>query len=582
MSNWNLSLIYEDINAWEADFNRIDELVSQIEKFNGKLNTKEGLLEFLAVEEELDKLISKLFTYAHMKHDLNQRDNLAASYYARIYSKYSQSMARISFTSPQILANGYENVENWIKDKSEYKYNLERLFRNQKHILDEKSEGLMANYSEALSGFTKLYDSLAVVDNRSVKVTLSDGNEYEINASNYRSYLGKLQNQDDRRIVFEAVFKFYDDHKTTFAGIYKGIMNTENVSVINRGYKNILESHLYNNNISESVFHSLINTARYNCEPLKEYINLRKKYFNLETYHTYDRFLNLKESNIKLDYEAAKNLFFEAAKTLGDDFYNHATKVLESGRVSVYPADGKQTGAYSTGVYGVGPFILLNHNDTLDDAFTLAHEAGHSIHTMYSAENQPYQTSNYVIFVAEVASTFNEQLLLDHLLETIDDPNEKIVLLQQAIDGLIGTFYRQALFANFEYEAHKLVEEHKVVDSESLSKIMVDLYKDYYDIDLKCEPYKDKVWAYIPHLFHSPFYVYQYATSFSASLAIYNKVKNKEENAFENYIKLLSAGGSDYPIEIIKLAGVDLSTEEPFKAVVNRLDELVKMLKELL
>ena len=580
--NWDLSLIYKDVDAWESDFNKIDEVVLQIASFNGKLNTKEGLLAFLEKEEELDKLISKLFTYAHMKHDLNQRDNVAASYYARIYSKYSQSMAKVSFTSPQILANGYETVKEWIKDNKEYHYNLEKLFRSQKYILDEKSEALMANYGEAVSGFTKLYDSLAVVDNRSVKVLLSDNKEYDINASNYRSYLGKLENQDDRRKVFEAVFKFYDDHKTTFAGIYKGIMNTELVGVKNRGYKNILESHLYRNNISESVFHSLINTARYNCEPLKEYINLRKKYFNLDTYHTYDRFLDLKKSNIQLDYEAAKNLFFDAAKTLGEDFYNHATKVLESGRVSVYPQDGKQTGAYSTGVYGVGPFILLNHNNTLDDAFTLAHEAGHSIHTMYSSENQPFQTHHYVIFVAEVASTFNEQLLLDHLLTTIDDPNEKIVLLQQAIDGLIGTFYRQALFANFEYEAHKLVEENKVVDSSSLSKIMVDLYKDYYDIDLNDEPYKDKVWAYIPHLFHTPFYVYQYATSFSASLAIYNKVKNKEENAFENYIKLLSAGGSDYPIEIIKLAGVDLSTEEPFKAVVARLEELVNKLKELL
>lgn len=580
--NWNLSLIYEDINKWEADFNKIDELVAQIEKFNGKLNTKEGLLEFLTIEEEFDKLISKLFTYAHMKHDLNQRDNEGASYYARIYSKYSQSMAKVSFTSPQILANGYETVKEWIKDKKEFHYNLERLFRNQKHILDEKSEKLMANYGETISSISKLYDSLSVVDNRSVKVTLSDGKEYDINASNYRSYLGKLENQDDRRLVFEAVFKFYDDHKATFAGIYNGIMNSEKVSVKNRGYKNILESHLYNNNISEDVFHSLINTARYNCKPLKEYIRLRKDYFNLDTYHTYDRFLDFKKSDIKLDYEASKQLFFDAAKSLGDDFYNHATKVLESGRVSVYPADGKRTGAYSTGVYGVGPFILLNHTNTLDDAFTLAHEAGHSMHTMYSSENQPYQTHSYVIFVAEVASTFNEQLLLDHLLKTMTDPNEKIVVLQQAIDGLIGTFYRQALFANYEYEAHKLVEENKVVNSDSLSNIMIDLYKDYYDIDLKDEPYKDKVWAYIPHLFRTPFYVYQYATSFSASLAIYNKVKNKEENAFENYIKLLSAGGSDYPIEIIKLAGVDLSTEEPFKAVVNRLDELVKMLKELL
>lgn len=582
MNNWNLELLYKDINEWEADFAKMDFYIDSIAALNGKLNTKDGILKYLELDEELDKLVDKVYHYAAMKHDLNQKDQESSVYYARVYSKFSELGQKTAFVSPQILANGYEVCKSWLVDRPDMGYRFEQLFRTQKYVLDEKSEGIMANYRQATSGYNKLYDSLAVVDNRNVKVTLSDGKEYEISNANYRAYLGELSDPEDRRLVFEAIFKFYDEHKTTFAGIYNGIMQSELTSVKNRGYENILESHLYHNNIDPKVFHSLISTARGNCEPLKKYIKLRQKYFNLETYHTYDRFLDFKKSNLKFEYEEAKNIFFEAAKSLGEDFYNHACKVLEDGRVSVYPADGKQTGAYSTGVYGVGPFILLNHTNTLDDAFTVAHEAGHSMHTMYSEENQPFSNKNYVIFVAEVASTFNEQLLLDHLLAKVDNKDDKVVILAQAIDGLIGTFYRQTLFANYEYEAHKLVEEGKVVDAQSLSKIMVDLYKDYYDIDLNNEPYKDKVWAYIPHFFHSPFYVYQYATSFSASLAIYDRVKNKVEGAYEGYLEMLKAGGSDYPINIIKKAGVDLSTEEPFKAVVKRLAELVDMLEELI
>ena len=518
----------------------------------------------------------------HLTRNKSETITHKSVYYARIYAKFQEYGQKTAFVNPQILANGYDVCMGWLEDRKDMTYRFEQLFRTQRFVLDENKEAIMANYQPATSQFNKLYDSLAVVDNRNVSVTLSDGKEYEISNANFRAYLGELENQEDRRKVFEAVFKFYDDHKTTFAGIYNGIMQSELASVKNRGYENILESHLYHNNIDPKVFHSLISTARENSEPLKKYIKLRQKYFNLDTYHTYDRFLDFKKSNLKFEYEEAKSIFFEAAKTLGEDFYNHACKVLEDGRVSVYPANGKQTGAYSTGVYGVGPFILLNHTNTLDDAFTVAHEAGHSMHTMYSEESQPFANKNYVIFVAEVASTFNEQLLLDHLLKRVDSKDDKIVILAQAIDGLIGTFYRQTLFANYEDLAHKLVENGIPVTCEALQHIMEELYFKYYVIDLNNEPYKDKVWAYIPHFFHSPFYVYQYATSFSASLAIYDNVKNNVEGAYEGYLEMLKAGGSDYPINIIKKAQVDLSTEEPFKAVVKRLSYLVDMLEELI
>ncbi|MDE7095402.1 MAG: oligoendopeptidase F family protein, partial [Anaeroplasmataceae bacterium] len=462
-----------------------------------------------------------------------------------------------------------------------YQYSCDKLFRSKDFYLDAKSEGLMANYGEALGGFNRLYDKLAVSDREGVEVTLSTGEVLSLNESNFQYYLGILPNQEDRRIVFEAIYTFYEHHKNTFAGIYDGIMQSEFADVKNRGYASILESHLYHNAIPKEVFLSLIDTARTHNAPLKEYYALRKKYFKLDTLHTYDRFLNFAESNEVYTYDTAKEMVLDACKALGEDYYEHACKALEEGRVSVYTKDGKRTGAYSTGLYKEGTFILLNHNDNLDSAFTVAHEAGHSIHSLYANEHQDEVNANYTIFVAEIASTFNEQLFLDYVMQHSHNKNEKIVVLQQANDNIVSTFYRQTLFANYEYLAHKMVEDRKPITAEALSGIMTDLYKDYYGIDLDKEPLKNNVWAYIPHFFHTPFYVYQYATSFAASLAIYEEIK-KNPKSLDNYLSMLSMGGSTYPVDIVKTAGVDLTKTDAFLAVVNRLEELTKELKKLL
>lgn len=581
---WNLSLIYETEEAWESDFKLVDEDIKNIESTKGRLNTLEGIRKYLKYDNESSKRISRLYVYASMKHDLNQKDVANTERYSRIYSKYNELITRTAWVSPELLSVGEEKLLDFCKndDLKNYRFMVNKLFRMNKYIKNEEIEGIMANYNEATGVFNDLYEKLTVVDNTSVDVTISTGEVLKINASNYRFYLATLLNQEDRRVVFEAVFKFYDSHKATIAGIYNGIMQTEKAEVKNRGYESILDSRLYYNAIDKNVFLSLIDTAKNNNQALKKYIELRKKYFNLDTYHTYDRFLSFKESNTKYSYLECKNMVLDACKSLGDDFYNKACKVLEDGRVSVEIKDGKRTGAYSTSTYQDGAFILLNHNEQIDDAFTIAHEAGHSIHTLYSNENQPYETSDYVIFVAEIASTFNEQLFLDYMINKTTDNNEKIVLLQQAIDGLIGTFYRQTLFADYEYQAHSLVENNIPVTDEALSNIMTDLYMQYYGIDLNNELYKNKVWAYIPHFFGTPFYVYQYATSFSASLAIYQRVKNNVSGAFDAYINLLKSGGSDYPVELVKRAGVDLTKKDAFMAVVDRLSELVDKLEESL
>ncbi len=400
-----------------------------------------------------------------------------------------------------------------------------------------------------------------------------------ITSGNYRSYLADLESPEDRKLVFEVIFSQYKDHKNAYAQIYNTILQSDIARMKNRKYSSSLESYLFNNNIPLDVYHNLVAVATENTEPIKRYYELRKEYLGLEKHHTYDRFMPLETSKSKFTYKEAKDLFFKSIAHLSTDFQNKAHTALEDGYIDVYEKEGKQTGAYSWGATNEHPFILLNYDDTLNSVFTTAHEAGHSMHSLYSAETQPVATQNYTIFVAEIASTFNEHNLLDYFIKNAKATKEdKIQLLQQSIDDILGTFYRQTLFASYELKAHELAEQGTPITHETLSKIMIDLYKQFYDIEITEENGKEFVWAYIPHLFYTPFYVYQYATSFAASLKLYELVK-EDPNNIEKHINLLKSGGNDYPVFQVQKAGVDLTTKEPFKAVVNRLNSLINELE---
>ena len=581
--NWNLKLIYESLEEFDKDFNSLDLIVNELVSLKGKLNEEKNFKRYFELYKELNLKIEDLYVYAHLGHDQNQKEIDRTRLLAKIADAYAKGMTKLSFAEPEFLSMGLDLIKKYLKGGLEsLTFYFEDLFRKQEHVLSGKEEAMISNYNDAGSVYNDLYDKLTIVDCKDKEVTLSTGEKITVSVSNFTHYLSILDNPEDRTLVFEAVYEHLYNHKATLSAVYNGIMKMEYANATERGYKSCLEAKLDRENIPLDVYKSLMEAARENTAPLKRYYALRKKYFKLDQIRTYDRFLKFRQSNKNYSYAKAKELVLDSLEFMGEDFKKRAEFCLSDGRVDVEIKDGKRNGAYSSSTYNKGPFILLNHNGSLSDAFTIAHECGHSIHTTYANDNQDVFNAGYSIFVAEVASTFNEARFLDYLMEKTDDKNEKIVLLQQAIDNICSTFYRQTLFATYEYEAHKLLEEAKPIDEEALGNIMKELYMDYYGIDLNNERYKEMVFAYIPHFYHTPFYVFQYATSFSASQAIYLDVKNKKEGAFDKYINLLKAGGSNYPVELLKAAGCDLTTKEPFLKVVSRFNELLDKLEELL
>ncbi|MCH3908839.1 MAG: oligoendopeptidase F [Bacilli bacterium] len=586
-TSWDLSHIYPDESAFSKDLSHFkDDIIPSMASYEGKLGEEKSLAEFLGLEKELSMTLSRLYMYAASISDLDKKDVKAGERLSKVELAANDGMSKISFADPEILQLGEEKVKAFFKSRpelSEFDFGYAKLFRSQKHVLSGDKEKLLSYYSPLLDEGSKMYSLLSVADYVPKKVTLYNGETKEVNMSNWISLIQASEKPEDRAKIFETLYSYYDAHKNAYGEIYNAVLNSELSEMKSRGYSSILQEHLFNNKIPESVFLSLIKEAKEGSAPLKKYYEVRRKYLGLEKHRSYDRFIQLAKSDKKYTYDEARELFFSSIKDFPEDFQKKAHEVSSEGYVDVYPHPGKRTGAYSNGGEGIHPYILLNFEGELEDCFTLAHESGHSIHTLYSEESQPIMKQDYTIFVAEIASTFNEHNLLDYLLNSGKlSKNEQIALLQKAIDQICSTFYRQTLFADYEYQISLLAEKGEAINYEVLSKTMVSLYKDYYGIDISEEKVKPLVWAYIPHLYYTPFYVYQYATSFTASMIIYEKVKNKEPQAFENYIKLLRSGGSDFPIEEVKAAGVDLTDEKSFASVTKRMSELVDKLETLL
>lgn len=584
---WDLTLLYESEEDFKQDLNLVkDSYIPKLNSYEGKLSDENSLKEFLSLQREVSPILNKVAMFASMRSDLNKKDVKNATALQEVEYVFSLLNENLSFSEPELLNIGKDKIDSFLKnnsDFSDFDYYFDKLFNGAKYVLGNKEEKLLSYFSQLEGEGSTLYSQLSVADYLPKKVKLNSGEEIEVNLSNWTSIIPSLDDEEDRSKVFESLYSYYQEHKNIYGEIYNTVLQAEVSEVKARGYSSILQSHLFRNKISEDVFHNLIDVASNNNSGLKKYLNLKKEYLHLSKYHTYDRFLKLAKSEKKYTYQEAKDIFFKSIEKFPTDFKDKAVEVTKDGYVDVYHSLGKRTGAYSSGGENIHPFILLNFNGELEDVFTLAHEAGHSIHTLYSEEAQPVMKQDYTIFVAEIASTFNEHNLLDYLMKSGTlSRNDKITLLEKAIDEIMATFYRQTLFGHYEYNISLLASEGKPINHEVLSNEMVKLYKQYYGIDLEEEKVKKYVWAYIPHLFYTPFYVYQYATSFTASMLIYQNVKNNVEGAFDNYIKMLKSGGSTYPIEEVKLAGVDLTKKEAFLSVTSYMDELVDQLEKLL
>lgn len=586
---WNLEEYYPSWEVWDRELAQTRELMKKVPEYKGKIKySSEKFTEMIQLEEKIGRTIEKLYIYPYMLKDINSKDETASVKLQEIMSILTEYSVATSWMTPEILEIPQETMEKWIEKNpvlKEHKFSLMEIYRLQGHVLDEGKEKLLSYYGQYMGAPDDIYGELSISDMKWNEVELSDGYKGPVTNGIYSKVLATNRNQEDRKKAFEALYGSYDTNKNTYAAIYRSLLQRDAASSKARNYKSTLDKALEPKNVPSEVFETLLKSAIDNNAPLQRYVKLRQKALGLEGYHYYDNSINIVDYNKEFSYDTAREMVLNSVAPLGQDYSEKMNKALSEGWIDVYETENKRSGAYSIGIYDVHPYMLLNYQSTMDDVFTLAHELGHTMHTILSNENQPYASSNYTIFVAEVASTFNERLMLDYMIKNSEDPKEKIALLEQALGNIVGTFYIQTLFANYEYQAHKLVEEGKAVTPDVLSGIMDNLFKQYFGETLTMDELQKIVWARIPHFYNSPYYVYQYATSFASSANLYDRITNEKYGMEERgaatsaYLELLKSGGNDHPMNQLKKAGVDLEKEESFHAVAKEFDRLLDQLE---
>ena len=584
---WNLSNIYEGWEAWDVAYKTLTEKINCYQKLKGTLsNGPESLLDALRYNDELDELSYRVWYYPALHFDEDQRDNDLNAKRQQVQILMARWQESASWFHPELLAVSFDTVQMWMREHKElakYRFYIESLYRQQEHVLDEAGERLMSLTSRLGEAPGDTYSALSTADICYPTVTLSHGEETVVSYGRYREILATCRERRDRMVAFEALHEVFKTNLNTYAALYSSVLQRDWFHAQARGYRTTLEAALHGNNIPPSVVENLITSTRASVDPLRRYHRLRKRSLELDNYHVFDFSIPLVETDETYPYSDAVEGVVESSWRLGEAYQDRVREAFRSRWIDVYENDGKRSGAYSAPVYGIHPYMLLNYNDTLDSAFTLAHEMGHSIHTLLAHESQPIRYAGYTIFVAEVPSTLAEALFLEYMLERTTDPKQRIVLLQHAIDNITGTFYSQVLFADYELQAHRLVEEGKAVTADVLTELYGGLLDHYYADALDTNELSRMTWARVPHFFNSPYYVYQYATCFASAAKLGTDILSSDmavrEAAVDAYFTLLKAGGSDYPMDLLRRAGVDLSQPETVQAVSHQLERLVSQLE---
>jgi oligoendopeptidase F len=587
---WNLTDIYSDWSIWDVARGELDRRIGDYAQLKGTLaQGPDRLLAAYRLNDDLGQLAYKVYFYPSLKYDEDQRDNDVNARRQQVQALMARWQQATSWFSPELLTIPIETVREWMAKTPElavYRFAIEEVYRQQEHVLDEHGERIMS-LSTRLSGApNEAYLALSTADAKFPEITLSTGEKVTMSYGQYRAVLATSRVQADRRQAFVAHYGTYETSLNTYATLYHGVCQRDWFHARTRDYPTTLDAALHGNNIPRSVVDNLIAATRAGVEPLRRYHRLRRRALKLEKYFPYDFSIPLVDWDRRYGYDDVLEPIVTSVGALGPDYQARMWRGFRERWIDVYENDGKRSGAYSAPVYGVHPYMLLNWADTLDDVFTLAHEMGHSMHTMLSHERQPFVYSDYTIFVAEVPSTLSEALLLEHLLARATDRDERIVLLQHAIDSITSTFYTQVLFADFELAAHVRVEQDDPVTADVLNDLYKERFDAYYGDSVDMEDLTPITWARIPHFFNTPYYVYQYATCFASAAKLAREITDgtpgEQADARHRYLELLAAGGSDHPMILLKTAGVDLSEPATIRTVVDQLDSLVTRLEELI
>lgn len=582
---WHLNDLYANETDWQADFDKLRAELPQISRFKGQLGASgRSLADCLKLRDQIGIVSSKLFAYARMHRDENTAEAKYQALTGKTESLLAEAGTATAFIEPEILALPDEKLAAFRKQEpglKEYSFFFDNLARQKKHVLSPAEEEILSRSTEATNGPENIFNMLAHADMRFPDITDENGNKVQLSEGRYRSYIMSPV-RSVREESFKTLFGTYNQYRNTFAATLNGNVKKNIFYAKTRKYNSVLESSLEGDNVPLAVYDNLIATVHDNLGPLHRYVALKKKALQLSDIHMYDLYTPMvPDIQLTYKYEEGLKLVKAALTPLGPEYAGILDKGLTSGWVDVYENKGKQTGAYSWGIYSVHPFVLLNFHDRYDDVSTVAHEMGHAIHSYYSHSNQPYATSSYATFTAEVASTTNEVLLIDYMLKTTTDQQQKLYLLNQYLESIRATVYRQTLFAEFEKMLYEKAEQGETLTADLLDSMWHDLNVKYYGPEIVVDKEIDVEWARIPH-FYWDFYVYQYVTGYSAATALGEQVQREGLPAQQRYLGFLKSGGSDYPIAILKRAGVDMSSPKPIEVTLQKFSTLLDQLENII
>jgi len=583
---WNLSSIYKNDDDWEKDFKWVSENIVKYKNFEGTLSKSPAqLLECLKFDNEVGIKIERLYLYAMLSKDSDMKVQKYQAMDDRIKGLYTKASAAAAFVKPELLQIPEDKLLDMICSDDEirvYEHFIKNLIREKAHTLSKEQEKILALAGEIVSTPYNIFSIFNNADIRFPKTNDEKGKEIEISHARYYAAMYS-KDREYRKRFFKNYFTPFINYVNTYATLFNGNLKANIFNSKARNYHSSLEASLDSNNIPVSVYKNLVKTCNENLQPLHRWAALKKKILGVDELHPYDVYVSLFPSDFgdKFEYEKGKEIVFNALKPLGDEYLSSIKTAFENRWIDVYETRNKRSGAYSSGTtFGVHPYVLLNWSNLLNDVFTLAHEMGHNMHSFYTGKNQPYPYANYTIFLAEVASTFNESLLLDYLIEDANKKEEKLFLIEKYLNNITTTFYRQIMFAEFEMWAYEQVESGTALTAEILSRNYKAIYQKYWGPEMIVDEEEEHTWARIPHFYYN-FYVYQYATGYAASEVLSKKVKNEGKTAVEKYLNFLKSGSSDYSINILKAAGVDMNSSEPVEATTQKMDMLLNELEKL-